>query len=169
MLALVVLTSPTDGGFRDPNNTPRILAMRMGKPCDCGDRTYGVYDYNTGMVMSTVDCGDKTANLVFEPNNRPRKCWLYIKNPVVILVVNGVLGPCPCSLFHQTIHSVCYNTAQQCSANNETYWTALRNQIPGPASMQGENMATSQCHGVTGTHVCWSLEAQILRWWGSPR
>uniref|UniRef100_A0A4X2KFV1 Syncytin-1-like n=2 Tax=Vombatus ursinus TaxID=29139 RepID=A0A4X2KFV1_VOMUR len=148
-----------------------LLASLFGPPCDCR----GGYTRVTPQWFSySNDCNEHTAYLTYRPSTGGgfKQRWECVAKPRVIPSLPGSPGPChsPCR-YYQAIHSLCYNSVQQCSSNNKVYLMAVLQQAYA-GTFGGETSATLQGHtnkyaqascssADVGHDVCWPERAPL--------
>lgn len=120
------MLSPVQDDFGNPQDNHKILEQQFGEPCDCKGGKTGNAPLTSGKVYNTTDCTSFIAYRL-RPNSyvsgglNQLKWYCYDKSKI-IPSVTGRPGPCPCKVFQQSMHSICYVNCT--GIDNKTYFTA---------------------------------------------
>ncbi|XP_045410734.1 syncytin-1-like [Lemur catta] len=166
LFILLICSSCAYAGFGSPPNPQELIRLLYGNPCDCGGGTTTI---TPSSYTKTIDCSSKIAYLAYSQtySGISEQQWTCVSKPTIIPSTQGRPGPCPSSCLsavYTAIHSSCYTSAQLCTLNNQTYYTAiLERNYPGTfgSILDGEKYAQASCLGTVGKDVCWHTVAPI--------
>ncbi|XP_036105683.1 syncytin-1-like [Molossus molossus] len=173
LAALNAVLQLGDAGLQPPVSKSELYDTLYGKPCDCRGGIATNYAIPR-IKFKTVDCGQRTAYLASDHSKlgglrTPQ--WQCTNKPPIIPTIKGRPGTCPCTSFSNQMHSSCYESVQECTYNNKTYFTAILQRqwggavggdwgpiLPGGSHSK---YAQASCSGTVAKAVCWSKEAPI--------